>query len=49
MKLVKENKKMADNFAEKMKIGAGTNRLVFFTFFFLIFIHVSGCLFIILV
>jgi len=35
-------------FAEKMKISAGSERLAFFTFFILLFVHVSACLLILL-
>ena len=47
-KLIKSNKKMMNHFSERMRISSGTERLVFFTFFFAIFLHVSSCLFIIL-
>jgi hypothetical protein len=36
------------NFSEKMRISAGAERLAFFSFFFFLFIHLSGCLFILL-
>jgi hypothetical protein len=47
-KLVKSNKKLVNHFSERMRINSGTERLVFFSFFFMIFLHVSSCLFIML-
>ena len=44
LKLVKSNKKLVHHFSEKMKISNGLERLVFFSFFFLIFLHVFACL-----
>jgi hypothetical protein len=47
-KLVKGNKKLVTHFSERMRINSGTERLVFFSFFFMIFLHISSCLFIML-
>jgi hypothetical protein len=47
-KLIKGNKKVMNHFSERMRINSGTERLVFFSFFFMIFLHVSSCLFIML-
>ena len=44
LKLVKSNRKLVHHFSEKMKISNGLERLVFFSFFFLIFLHVFACL-----
>lgn len=46
LKLVKSNKRLMNQFSEKMRISAGTERLAFFSVFFVIFLHVSSCLFI---
>ena len=46
LKLVKSNKKLMNHFSEQMRINAGSERLMFFSFFFVIFLHVSSCLFI---
>ena len=48
IKLAKNDKKVTANHEQKMKIRYGTERLIFFTSGFLILIHVTGCLFIIL-
>lgn len=47
-KLIKGNKKLMTQFSERLRINSGTERLVFFSFFFGIFLHVSTCLFIML-
>jgi len=46
LKLIKSNKRMMSEVSERMRISAGTERLAFFSFFFVIFLHVSSCLFI---
>lgn len=44
LKLIKSNKKVVQHFSEKMKISNGCERLIFFVFFFVIFLHVFACL-----
>lgn len=46
LKLIKSNKRLVHKFSEKMRIDSGTERLAFFSLFFIIFLHVSGCLFV---
>lgn len=48
LKLIKSNKRLVHHFSERMRINSGTERLAFFSFFFVIFLHVSSCLFIML-
>lgn len=48
LKLVKSNRKLVHHFSEKMKISNGMERLVFFLLFFIIFMHVGACLFVML-
>lgn len=48
LKLVKSNKRLVHHFSEKMKISNGVERLIFFSFFFIIFMHVAACLFVML-
>lgn len=48
LKLIKSNKRLVHHFSERMRINSGTERLAFFSFFFIIFLHVSSCLFIML-
>lgn len=48
MKIIKQNKKLVHHFSEKMKISQGTERLIFFSVFFALFLHLSACMFIFL-
>lgn len=46
LKLLKSDNRLKHQFSEKLKINSGTENLVFFSFFFVIFLHVGSCLFI---
>ncbi len=46
IKIMRTNQNTMHNFSERLKISGGTERLGTFTFFFIIFLHVSSCLFI---
>lgn len=46
LKLVKSNRRLVHHFSEKMKISNGLERLIFFSGFFIVFIHVFACLFV---
>lgn len=48
LKLIKSNRGVVRQFSEKMRISSGQERLAFFSFFFLIFLHVSSCMFVML-
>lgn len=48
LKLVKSNKRLVHHFSEKMRISNGTERLIFFSFFYIVFIHLSACMFVFL-
>lgn len=48
LKLIKSNKRLVHHFSEKMRISNGTERLIFFSFFYLIFIYLSACMFVFL-
>lgn len=48
LKLVKSNRRLVHHFSEKMKISNGLERLIFFSGFFIVFIHVFACLFVML-
>ena len=48
LKLIKSNKRLVHHFSEKMRISNGMERLLFFSFFYLIFIYLSACMFVFL-
>lgn len=47
-KLLKKNKMMMSKFSEKLSLSAGLERLIIFSFFFGILLHVSTCMYILL-
>jgi len=36
------------NINEKFQLGMGTDRLIFLTVFFILFLHISGCMYVVL-
>jgi hypothetical protein len=46
IKLMRANQNLIHHFSERLKISSGSERLGTFTVFFLIFLHVSSCIFI---
>ena len=48
-KLLKSNKTVINQITEKLQINAGLERLMFFILFFFFFIHISACLYVLLV
>lgn len=49
LKLLKSNKTVISRITEKLQLSAGFERLLFFTVFFFFFVHVSACLYVLLV
>lgn len=47
-KLLKKNKALISRFSEKLKLNSGLERLFIFSFAFAIFIHVMGCMYVML-
>jgi len=47
-KLAKTDKKIVANYKQKMKISYGTERLIYFTLGFFVFVHVFSCIYIII-
>jgi hypothetical protein len=47
-KLLKKNKALISRFSEKLKLNSGLERLCIFSFAFGIFIHVMGCMYVML-
>lgn len=47
-KLLKKNRSFLYNLTEKLRINNGLERLIMFSFFFAIYIHVSACMYILL-